>query len=105
MIKPNDLTGLSAKSPVPSLERDREAWVVNTLKIRIIQKLDNCLEPMGRLNARKLFLAPVFSISGLCKRIEEQAPEMKTFFYKELFVIISSAKEVNDINSCGNKYR
>jgi len=73
------------------LTADREAWVVNTLKLKMIMKLDNLLTKEGRDNARKLFLVPLFTISEMTKRIQETAPEMETFFYKELTSVIEKS--------------
>ena len=58
--------------------------MVNSLKVKMVKKLDSMLETEGRLNARKLFLVPIFTVAEMAKRVEEQAPEIKTFFYKEL---------------------
>lgn len=77
----------------PSLEREIEAWVVNTVKIKMIKKLDNMLEKEGRNNARKLFLVPIFTIPELVQRIETQAPEIKTFFYRELMETVVQTKK------------
>lgn len=66
------------------LQREMEAWVVNTLKVKMIRKLDRLLLKEGKINSRKLFLVPIFSITDLFKRIETQAPEIKTMFFKEL---------------------
>lgn len=73
---------LSAISPL--IAREVESWVVNTVKVKMIKKLDNLLEIEGKVNARKLFLVPIFDIQQLVKRVEEQAPEIKTFFFREL---------------------
>lgn len=64
--------------------KDLETWVVNSVKVKMVTKMDNYLEREGRINLRKLFLVPIFSISELEKRVKETAPEMKTVFYKEL---------------------
>ncbi|MBI5451933.1 hypothetical protein HY945_00555 [Candidatus Gottesmanbacteria bacterium] len=76
----------------PSIRKDVESWVVNSLKVKMIKKLDNLLEVEGRVNARKLFLVPVFTIAELSKRVNESAPEIKTFFYKELITTIDEAE-------------
>ncbi|MBI4990699.1 hypothetical protein HZB96_01240 [Candidatus Gottesmanbacteria bacterium] len=76
----------------PSIKKDVESWVVNSLKVKMIKKLDNLLEVEGRVNARKLFLVPVFTIAELSKRVNESAPEIKTFFYKELITTIDEAE-------------
>lgn len=75
-------------------DKDLEAWVVNTLKVKMISKLDNLLEREGRENARRLLLVPIFSISEMSKRIKEQAPEMKTFYYRELMDILEKASSL-----------
>lgn len=76
----------------PLVRREIEAWVVNSLKVKMIRKLDNLVETPGRINARKLFLVPIFTVAELAKRIEESAPELKTIFFKELTEIISEAE-------------
>ena len=76
----------------PALRLEVESWVVNSVKVKMIKKLDNLLEDEGRANARKLFLVPVFTISQMTKRIEESAPEMKTFFYQELLSTLSEVQ-------------
>lgn len=63
---------------------DYEAWIVNTLKVRLLSKLENLLESEGRDNARRLLLVPVFTISELVNRVREIAPELTTLFYLEL---------------------
>lgn len=76
---------LKDRSSLPSvIEREVEAWVVNSVKVNMIKKLDNLLEKEGQINSRQLFLVPLFTIPELIKRVEENAPEMKTLFYKEL---------------------
>lgn len=65
-------------------KRDVETWVVNSVKVKMVTKMDKFLEREGRINLRKLFLVPIFSISEMEKRVKETAPEMKTVFYKEL---------------------
>lgn len=76
----------------PSMKKEMETWVVNNLKEKIIKKLDNLLEIEGRINARKLFLVPISTVADLSKRVEEHAPEIKTFFYKELVTIIDETE-------------
>lgn len=66
-------------------KQDLEAWVVNTVKVKLIKKLDSCLDNRGKMNLRKLFLVPVFAVADLEKRVLENGPEMRTVFYKELF--------------------
>lgn len=75
------------------LGKEMEAWVVNTVKVKMIKELDNLLEDKGRNNARKLFLVPIFTISELTKRVENQAPEIKTLFYRELMNVIVETKK------------
>ncbi len=88
MLQNDKISSLS-----PSLQREIESWVVNSLKVKMIKKLDNLLETEGKVNARKLFLAPVFTVTELIKRVEQQAPEMKTFFFRELIRTISEAEK------------
>lgn len=68
----------------PSSRFDLEAWVVNTVKLKMIKNLEDRLELGGRLNLRRLFLAPIFTIPNLIKTVEEKAPEIKVIFFKEL---------------------
>lgn len=77
----------------PVVRQEVEAWVVNSVKVKMIKKMDNLCETEGKMNARKLFLVPVFNISDLTKRVVEQAPELKTFFYKELTEILNDAQK------------
>ena len=77
----------------PSFVQEVEAYVVNSVKVNLIKKCDALLEKEGRLNLRKLFLVPVFTISELTRRIEETAPEMKTFFYKELIAMVKETEK------------
>lgn len=76
----------------PTIQKEVESWVVISLKVKMIKKLDNLLEREGKINARKLFLVPVFTISEMVERVEESAPEMKTFFFREL---IATVDEIN----------
>jgi hypothetical protein len=80
------------KSTNPTHGREVESWVVNTLKVRIIKNLDGKFETEGRLNLRRLFLVPIFDIRELTKKVEEEAPEMKTYYFKELFDVLASAE-------------
>lgn len=68
----------------PVIRQEVETWVVNSVKVKMIKKMDSLLETEGKINARKLFLVPIFDIPSMTKRVEEQAPELKTLFYKEL---------------------
>lgn len=77
----------------PRIKREIETWIVNSVKVKMIKKMDNLLETEGKVNARKLFLVPIFNIEELAKRVQEQAPELKTLFYKELTVTISEAEQ------------
>ena len=83
MVNNKSLFGQLSLS-TPSLKKEVEAWVVNTLKVKMIRKLDNLLERQGKANARKLFLVSLFTVSELGKRVEEPALEIKTMFNKEL---------------------
>ena len=71
-------------SLTPLIKGEVEVWVVNSVKVAMIRKLDKLLDSEGKLNARKLFLTPELTISGLKKRVDEQAPEISTFFFREL---------------------
>ena len=77
---------ISDKAIVSTLPKkgDFEAWVVNTVKVKMLIKLEGLLEDQGKDNARRLFLVPIFTIDEMVKRVKESAPEMKTFFFKEL---------------------
>jgi len=72
---------------------DIESWIVNSVKLKMILKMDHILEQDGKINLRKLFLVPIFKISELQKRVAEHAPELRTFFYKELMVVIEKAEK------------
>jgi hypothetical protein len=61
-----------------------EAWVVNTVKINLLTKLESRLEGNGLNNLRKLVLVPIFEVDKMFQRIELMAPELKTIFFKEL---------------------
>lgn len=87
----NKLNSLLATSPI--LEKEIEEWVVNSLKVKMIKKLDNLLEEEGKQNARKVFLVPIFSLERLIKHVNESAPEMKTYFYKELSQLIEEVQD------------
>lgn len=85
MDKQNKSVSGRILSSLPSpIDREVEVWVVNSVKVAMIRKLDKLLDSEGKLNARKLFLTPEFSISGLKKRVDEQAPEISTLFFREL---------------------
>lgn len=86
---------LSSKLAIlnPSKQKEIESWIVNSVKVKMIRKLDNILEEEGRANARKLFLVPVFSISEIVKIVKTTAPEMTTFFYKELIATVDEAEK------------
>ena len=77
----------------PAARKDIESWVVNTVKIKLIRKFEEILEIDGKSNLRKLFLVPVFSIVELTDRIKNNAPELLTVYYKELF---ASLDDVSD---------
>lgn len=70
-----------------------EEWVVNSAKVKMIKKLDDVLDERGKMNCRKLFLVPVFTIRELMNQVDERAPELRTFFYKELIPIVQSAEQ------------
>lgn len=76
---------------VPMRNGDVEAWVVNTLKIRMIVQLDDLLVGDGKKNARTLLLVPVFTIAALVARVREYAPEMQVFLFRELGKTIEEA--------------
>ena len=79
------------QNPVAFADRkDLETWVVNSLKVKMLTKFDQYLEHEGRINLRKLFLVPIFTIIEMEKRVKDTAPEMKTVFFKELSNIIES---------------
>jgi hypothetical protein len=92
MVRSIDLFESLGKSS-PLLARELEAWVVNSVKVKMIKKYESLLEFDGRQNLRKLFLVPVFKISELNKRVEETAPEMKTLYFRELSAIMNEAEE------------
>ncbi|KKS95404.1 MAG: hypothetical protein UV73_C0018G0017 [Candidatus Gottesmanbacteria bacterium GW2011_GWA2_43_14] len=69
----------------PHARRDVESWVVNTVKIKVLKKFEEYLELDGLKNLRMLLLAPVFTIKELTDRVKEQAPEIATLYFKELF--------------------
>lgn len=77
----------------PVVREEVETWVVNSVKVKMIKKMDTLLETEGKVNARKLFLVPIFKIEELSKRVESQAPELKTMFYKELIDIVAEAQK------------
>ena len=84
----------NSPKPLPDiLEQELEAWVVNSVKVNMIRKLDNLLETEGKVNSRQLFLVPVFSITELTKRVEKTAPELKTLFYRELTDTIEASEK------------
>jgi hypothetical protein len=95
---PNNMTSdylLSKLDKVtPSQKMNIEAWVVNSVKLNMIVKMDKMLERQGRENLRKLFLVPIFSISEIEKRVKEHAPELKTIFYKELSKTITHIENI-----------
>lgn len=77
----------------PRVRQEIETWIVNSVKVKMIKKMDNLLETEGKVNARKLFLAPVYDIPTLTKRVSEQAPELKTMFYKELSLMVNEVEK------------
>lgn len=70
-----------------------ESWVVNSVKLSMICKMEEMLEPVGKKNLRDLFLVPVFNISELIARVKTQAPELSTIFYRELMDKMAEAEE------------
>ena len=76
----------------PKIAREVETWIVNGVKVKMIKKMDDVLESEGKMNARKLFLVPIFNISELSKRVQEQAPELKNYFLKELMITVNEAE-------------
>lgn len=76
----------------PQIAREIETWIVNSVKVKMIKKMDELLETEGKVNARKLFLVPIFNIEEMAKRVQSQAPEIKTMFYKELSITLSEAE-------------
>lgn len=76
----------------PQIKREVETWVVNSVKVKMIKKMDTLVDTEGKMNARRLFLVPIFNIVDMKKRVEEQAPELKTLFYKELLTTLSEAE-------------
>lgn len=77
----------------PVIRQEVETWVVNSIKVKMITKMDKLLETEGKVNTRKLFLVPIFNIEEMTKRVETQAPELKTLFYKELLSTLSEAEQ------------
>lgn len=61
-----------------------EEWVVNSVKLSLLTKIDESLVYEGKQNLRTLLLVPIFTISQMSQRIAELAPEMKTMYYREL---------------------
>lgn len=71
-----------------------EEWVVNSVKVKMIRKLDVLVDTAGKINSRKLFLVPLFTIDQLCNRVDGVAPELRTLFYKELSGVVLEAKRL-----------
>lgn len=88
LINKSEITGELLEKKMSLLEsgekRDLEAWVVNTVKVKMIAKLDSLLEGEGRKNLREVFLVPIFSIFELKARVAQFAPELQTLFFQEL---------------------
>lgn len=74
------------------LSRDLEAWVVNTVKVSMIKKMEQMLEKSGQKNLRTVFLVPLFTISDLTYRVTELAPELRTMYFKELIEAMDKLK-------------
>lgn len=68
----------------PALKTDLEAWVVNSVKVKMLEKYSRHFETDGVKNLRELFLAPIFEIPELADRVNGQGVELRTLFYKEL---------------------
>ena len=75
----------------PAARKDIESWIVNTVKIKFIKKFEEILETPGKSNLRSLLLVPVFTIAELNQRVKENAPELLTIYYKELFEAMDEA--------------
>ena len=82
---------LDLNSIHPTQRKEIEELVVNTVKTKIIKKFEAILEMEGKSNIRKLFLAPVFTIVELNQRVQKQAPELLTVYFKELFTALDEA--------------
>ena len=76
------MTSLQVTSP--ALKIDLEAWVVNTVKVKMLEKYSRHFDEEGVQNLRELFLTPIFEINELTDRVNGQGIELKTLFYKEL---------------------
>lgn len=74
----------SLSENAPALKTDLEAWVVNSVKVKMLEKYSRHFEADGVKNLRELFLTPIFEINGLVKRVSETGGELKTVFYREL---------------------
>lgn len=90
-----DARAIFSRQPSPNYSRQQEIeqWVVNTVKLKMVNRFQRFLEKEGRVNLRKLFLAPVFTICELENRVNSYAPEMKTLFYKVMFETITQAEK------------
>ena len=84
---------LKMSQQTPQRKREIEEWIVNSLKIKIIRKLEYLLEGQGKKNLSQLFLAPVFSVEEMTQRVQTFAPEMKTFYFKELIGVYDEAEK------------
>lgn len=85
----DSFTGLPSKRRIAV-----EEWVVNSVKVKMIRKLDVFVDTTGKINSRKLFLVPLFTIVQLCQRVDETGPELRTLFYKELSDAVLEAKKL-----------
>lgn len=74
----------------PELKGRFEAWVVNTTKVKLLEKYAHLMEQEGKDNLRKLLLVPLVEIKEFVQRIEESAPELRTLFYRELTDALSN---------------
>ena len=82
---------LDLNSLTPTVRRDIESWIVNTVKIKLIRKFEEILETPGKSNLRQLLIVPIFTISELTSRVASNAPELLTVYYKELFAALDEA--------------
>lgn len=87
----NDNNQIDLNKLSPKARQDVESWIVNSVKLKLIKKFEELMEAEGKTNLRQLFLVPIFTISELSNRVKENAPELLTVFYKELFVAMDEA--------------
>ncbi len=89
----DQIVGAKLTSLDPLVRKEIEEWVVNTVKVKMIKKLENSLEVEGKANLRKLFLVPIFSIREFKDWVTDKAPEIKTPFFKELIGAIEEVEK------------